>query len=124
MKKNTQEAPLPGKSLLRIITKLKWRHIDGFDKHYYADPHSGLVYSVLTNGKMHELTGTPNSGGYPTVKLKRNGRYMTQLVHRLIAQTFLPNPNDKPIAHHIDHDRLNSEVKNLEWLTAKENANR
>ena len=43
-------------------------------------------------------------------------------IHRLVAQAFLPNPEEKPIVHHKDHNKLNNHYSNLEWATAKENA--
>lgn len=123
-KKLTHEVPMPKSPLLRIITALKWKKLEGFDKNYYANPHDGFICSVLNNGKMKELKGTPNKHGYPTVKLKKDGEYKTQSVHRLIAKTFIDNLENKPYVHHIDHDRLNSQKKNLEWATPKENKNK
>lgn len=46
----------------------------------------------------------------------------TCLVHRLIAETFIPNPEELPIVHHIDGNKQNNDVSNLEWISCKENA--
>lgn len=43
-------------------------------------------------------------------------------LNRLVAQAFIPNPEDKPIVHHKDHNKLNNHLSNLEWTTASENA--
>lgn len=62
--------------------------------------------------------------GYKRVNLKSNsGKKRTYLVHRLIAKKFIPNPFNKPQVNHIDGDKNNNSVDNLEWCTAQENVN-
>lgn len=62
-----------------------------------------------------------NGEGYYSVTLKnRAGKRKTFKVHRLVAQAFIPNPDDKATVHHIDKDKLNNKVSNLEWRTHKE----
>ena len=48
---------------------------------------------------------------------------MNRLVHRMVAQTFLDNPDNKPVVNHKDTNILNNDVDNLEWVTYKENMN-
>jgi hypothetical protein len=61
--------------------------------------------------------------GYLQVGLSKDGKSKTYLLHRLIAETLLPNPENKPQVHHIDGDRTNPALSNLQWTTPKENNN-
>ena len=61
------------------------------------------------------------SRGYVHVNIKVDGKFITKSVHRLVAQTFIPNPNNLPQANHKDCDRANNNVDNLEWCTREEN---
>lgn len=64
-----------------------------------------------------ELTYTLNNRGYYSVGIRRK----THMVHRLVAQAFIPNPENKPFVNHIDGNKLNNHVSNLEWCTVQEN---
>jgi len=59
--------------------------------------------------------------GYLKTALIKNNKTITKLVHRLVAETFIPNPDNKPQVNHKDHDKLNCHKNNLEWSTDKEN---
>jgi hypothetical protein len=63
-----------------------------------------------------------NNKRYLTVTLSKNGHSRTQFVHRLYAQAFLPNPENKPILNHKNGDKLCNTLNNLEWVTYSENA--
>lgn len=60
-------------------------------------------------------------GGYELVQLKNRGRHRNFSVHRLVAIHFIENPNSKLEVNHIDGNKLNNHVCNLEWVTPKEN---
>ena len=55
--------------------------------------------------------------GYPQVRLSKDGKSYDITIHRLIAEAFIPNPNNLPCVNHIDQDRGNSVLSNLEWCT-------
>ena len=61
--------------------------------------------------------------GYMRIGLIKDKKLKTHMVHRLVAQAFIPNPENKPIINHIDGNKANNDVDNLEWATFKENSN-
>lgn len=63
------------------------------------------------------------SNGYLSVELFRNKKSKRLLIHRLVAQAFISNPDNLPQVNHKDEDRENNNVENLEWCTAKYNMN-
>lgn len=62
-----------------------------------------------------------NKYGYRQIIFKYDGKEKTKLVHRLVAEAFLENPNGYEIVNHIDYNRLNNNVDNLEWCTVADN---
>lgn len=86
------------------------------------------AYMVSTNGRVKNsrgmiLKGQHNGKGYRQVVLTgQDGRTRVHSVHRLVAAAFIPNPENKPCINHIDNQRSNNCVGNLEWCTWKENA--
>ena len=75
----------------------------------------------VTNGRIRLKTYVINSG-YHCLKLHgATGERKSFLLHRLVAETFLPNPENKPEVNHIDGDKGNCSVSNLEWMTSSEN---
>lgn len=60
--------------------------------------------------------------GYTVVWLRKPGIHRKYFVHRLVANAFIANPMQKQIVNHIDRDKENNNVGNLEWLTLKENS--
>lgn len=61
------------------------------------------------------------SNGYQFVQLYKDNRMKNIYVHKLVAQAFIPNIDNKPEVNHIDGNKLNNSVKNLEWVTSNEN---
>ena len=73
-------------------------------------------WGKVTNPKGKEI-GFISKAGYRAVVINKKRK----LVHRLVAEAFLPNPNNYPIVNHIDGDRTNAHVDNLEWCSQKDN---
>lgn len=80
----------------------------------------GNVYSKITNTI---LKPEINVDGYYRVQLSRNGSKKNFKIHRLVAIAFIENPNNLRCVNHIDENKLNNNVSNLEWCTSKYNAN-
>ena len=95
------------------------KYIPGYENLYSIDT-NGNVYSHISNKYLK-----PNvlNTGYVTVQLFKNKKGKRLLIHRLVAKTFIPNPNNLPQINHKDENKQNNNVKNLEWCTAKYNMN-
>lgn len=84
----------------------------------YKVREDGVIYSRKTGLPMKQ---TLNDKGYPNVTLSINGKAVFRRVHRIVAEVFIPNPENKPCVNHKDRDRANANVNNLEWVTHSEN---
>lgn len=67
------------------------------------------------------LKGSPDTLGYPTVALWKENKLDMRRVHRLVAEMYVPNQDNKPQVNHIDGDKTNNNFTNLEWVTMSEN---
>lgn len=81
---------------------------------------SGDVLNSKTGRVLKPAKGT---GGYLFVSLSKNGKEKPFLIHRLVAEAFIPNPLNLPQVNHRDEDKTNNTVDNLEWCTAEYNTN-
>lgn len=97
----------------------EWRAVPGYEGLYEVS-NIGNVRNVRRNTLLR-LQKTNN--GYIRVHLCKNGISTGFQVHRLVAQAFIPNPQDLPQVNHKDEDKTNNNVDNLEWCTAKYNMN-
>jgi hypothetical protein len=87
---------------------------------------NGYNYFVNDEGKVFnskgkEITTCMNNCGYLTVRLWKNNHSRVFTIHRLVALALIPNPDNKEMVNHIDGNKKNNRVSNLEWVTRSEN---
>jgi hypothetical protein len=99
-----------------------WKDIAGYNG-FYQISSFGRVKSFKydkANGRI--LKYRKNKLGYLQISISKNKKSKTFLIHRLVGIAFIPNPENKPEINHKDNDRSNNKQSNLEWNTAKQNA--
>lgn len=107
----------------------KWRDIANFEGLYLIS-NLGHVKSVerykrnnagtqFVNERLRVLT--PDKDGYLKVCLSKDGKHYVRSVHRLVAEAFIPNPDNLPVINHKNEDKQDNRVENLEWCTVQYN---
>lgn len=91
--------------------------IKGFENYQITD--DGRVWSKKNN----KWLKPKNNNGYFIVRLYSHNHSKFVLIHRLVAEHFIPNPDNKPCIDHINTIRTDNRVENLRWCTQKENVN-
>ena len=109
-----------------------WKDIEGYEGLYQVSTCGNIkslariVHSEKRGDyKIKEkiLKQSDTTTGYKKVELcKDNEKRKSFKVHRLVAQAFIPNPNNKPEVNHIDGNKINNNIDNLEWVTSSENS--
>lgn len=100
--------------------RLKYIEINGIKTRYIISSH-GIVYS--TNEKTSEISiirPFMDKDAHLRVLLHVNGMKYKKFIHRLVAEAFIVNDENKPIVHHINGDTLNNDIDNLLWVTKEE----
>lgn len=105
-----------------------WKPVTGYEMIYEVS-NLGRVRSLdrVVNGKncrklrKGKILNPVNARGYNRVCLYKNGVWKRFLVHRLVAQAFIPNPNNLPVINHINEIKTDNRSENLEYCTQKQN---
>ena len=107
-----------------------WKDIKNYEGIYQVsnlgriktlDKYVNCLYEQKRLIKSREIKTFKNNSGYYIVSLYQNNKSKKFLVHRLVAEAFIPNLNNKKEVNHIDGNKENNCVENLEWVTAKGN---
>ena len=104
-----------------------WKDIIGYENLYQVS-NLGNVKSLCFGARNKRksnitrlLKTNSNNFGYLKVELYKDGKSKIKYVHRLVAEAFIPNPDQKPQVNHIDGNKANNTLSNLEWVTSSEN---
>ena len=101
--------------------EIEWKDILGYEGKYQVST-KGEVYSEISGKILKQFyRGSRPDNKYLVIQLWENNKQKTVSVHRLVAQAFIPNPNNLPCVNHIDGDKTNNCVENLKWCTYSEN---
>jgi len=93
------------------------KNVTGFDGYYVSD--DGKVWSEKSK---RFLKSSLCNSGYKMISLCVNGMCKRMSIHRMVASAYIDNPENKRTVNHIDGDKTNNHVDNLEWATYKENS--
>lgn len=100
-----------------------WKDIEGYNNKYQISNY-GRVKSLYNNHlEKREVILKPrkSNNGYLYINLYKNSKCKTKRIHRLVAEAFLYNKNKLEQVNHIDGNKLNNNVNNLEWISASDN---
>lgn len=108
--------------------KEEWRTVvyDGEIYDNYEVSNMGRVRSLNYNGikgRVQIMKPQPHTRGYLQIGLRKNGKYKTFTIHSLVANVFLPKIEGKNEINHIDENKHNNTVENLEWCDRQQNCN-
>lgn len=115
---------------MKISQNDRWKEIPGYEGYYKINT-LGIVKGI--NRVIKHSTGSDkvwkgkyilqssNEAGYQMVSLAKQGKITQSLIHRLVAQTFIPNPENKPCVNHLNGIKSDNFIDNLAWCTYSEN---
>lgn len=98
-----------------------WKEIKGYEDKYLISNLGNVKSLNYNNTKFEKERLLDDKNGYKRVALLKNSKGKKFFVHRLVAEAFIPNPNNYPIVNHKDGNPSNNNIDNLEWCTIKYN---
>lgn len=111
--KKNMETEKHSESVMGNLISEIWKDVKGFDGYEISN-----LGNIKRNGRLLKLSAWNQ---YKTIRLRTESNEKTVYIHRLVAMAFIPNPENKPMINHIDGNKLNNTVSNLEWCTRQEN---
>lgn len=103
-------------TLTSVLTEgTDWRTLTDFSMYEICKE------GVVRNKSTHNIMLHHQDGGYPSVALSAGSELKLRKLHVLLAQTFIPNPENLPVVHHVDECKYNYALSNLRWVTQRDN---
>lgn len=101
----------------------EWKDIEGYEGLYQVSSFGRIKSLNYNNTKQEKILQLLNNKGYNSICLSKHNIRKTYKVHRLVAEAFIPNSDNKPCIDHINTDKTDNRVENLRWCTHTENMN-
>lgn len=117
--------------MIESLENEMWKPVVGYENSHEVS-NKGRLRSIprdvasrggITRWRGKLISARLDQDGYPRPTLQVNKKRYYKLLHRLVAMAYIPNPDNKSCVNHIDGNKLNNNVENLEWCTVSENNN-
>lgn len=97
-----------------------WKSVEGYEVYEVSNKGKVRTHNYMNRGETREMSPS-NCRGYLQVNLFKNNKQKCMRIHRLVADAFIPNPHDYKEVNHIDGNKMNNNVSNLEWCSRNYN---